>query len=346
MLARQVAGLAVLAVTLAALPPVAVAAADGYLVAYRDLADRLAAEGTVEAVRQSSIAAQVAGQIVEIRIKVGDHVKAGQVLLRIDPRSAEQALAGSRSQVAEAQATLANAKRSYQRSQQLHAQNFISKAALDQAELDYRATEARVAALQASAGQASTARTFTTITAPYAGVIAALPVEVGDMATPGKPLLTVFDPAAMRVTATLPQSAMPAIQPQMPVRIEFPGIKRQVMTSQITQIPLADSRTHSIRLRLDFDEVAGVLPGQFARAYFATGSTRKLVIPETAVLRRSEVSAVYVLTADGRPQLRQVRLGEVAGDGWIEVLAGLRDGERIAPQPVLTGLASSTAPKK
>lgn len=347
MLARQVVRLAVLTVALAALPPLAVAVtADGYLVAYRDLTDRLAAEGTVEAVRQSTVAAQVAGQIVEIRIKVGDRVKAGQVLLRIDSRSAEQALSGSRSQVAEAQALMANAQRSYRRSQQLHAQNFISRAALDQAEVDYRATEARVAALQANAGQASTAKTFTTITAPYSGVIAALPVEVGDMAAPGKALLTIFDPAAMRVTATLPQSALPAIKPQMPARVEFPGIKREVMTSRITQIPLADSRTHSIRMRLDLDEVEGLLPGQFARAYFATGSTRKLVIPEAAVLRRSEVSAVYVLAADGRPQLRQVRLGGVVGDGWIEVLAGLREGERIAPQPVLTGLASSTTQNK
>jgi len=119
-----------------------------------------------------------------------------------------------------------------------------------------------------------------------------------------------------------------------------------VATTRITQIPLADSRTHSIRMRLDLCEVDGLLPGQFARAYSATGVTRKLVIPEAAVLRRSEVSAVYVLTADRQPQLRQVRLGEAAGDGWIEVLAGLREGERIAQQPVTTGLASSAIENK
>jgi RND family efflux transporter MFP subunit len=334
-----------LAIMLVALPPAAVAAA-GYVVAYRDIADRVGAEGMVEAVRQSTVAAQVAGQIIEIKVKVGDRVKAGQVLLRIDPRSAEQALSGSQSQVAEAQAMLSNAQRSYQRSQQLYAQKFISKAALDQAEQDFRATQARVAALQASAGQATTARTFTTITAPYAGVVAALPVEVGDMATPGRPLLTVFDPAAMRVTATLPQSALAGIKLQLPAQVEFPALKRMVATTQITLIPLADSRTHSSRVRLELGEVAGLLPGQFARAYFATGVTRKLVIPEAAVLRRSEVSAVYVLAADGQPQLRQVRLGETAGDGWVEVLAGLREGERIAQQPVRAGLASSAIQKK
>jgi len=132
----------------------------------------------------------------------------------------------------------------------------------------------------------------------------------------------------------------------LPAQVEFPALKRVVATTQITLIPLADSRTHSSRLRLELGEVAGLLPGQFARAYFATGVTRKLVIPEAAVLRRSEVSAVYVLAAGGQPQLRQVRLGETAGDGWVEVLAGLREGERIAQQPVRAGLASSAIQKK
>jgi multidrug efflux pump subunit AcrA (membrane-fusion protein) len=119
-----------LAIALAVASPPALLAAEpaaaGHVVAYRDMPDRIATEGTVEAVRQSTIAAQVAGQIIELKVKVGYHVKADQVLLRIDPRSTEQALSGSRSQVAEAQAMLANAQRSYQRSQQLYAQKFIT----------------------------------------------------------------------------------------------------------------------------------------------------------------------------------------------------------------------------
>lgn len=320
------------------------APAASYIVAYREVPAAISAEGVAEAVRQSTLAAQIPGQIVELRVKVGDSVKAGQVLARIDPRAAEQALSGSQSQVAEAQASLNNAQRSFERSKKLFAQKFISQAGLDQAQADYNVAQARVAALQAGAGQASTAKTFTVITAPYAGVIAATPVQVGDMATPGLPLLTLFDPTAMRVTATLSQSSLAAIQLQQPARVEFPALKQSVTARQITLIPLADSRSHTARLRLDLGQVAGLLPGQFARAYFVTGMARRLVVPEQAVLRRSEVTAVYVL-GSGQPQLRQIRVGEVSANGFIEILAGVRAGEGVAQDPIRAGLILSSGAK-
>ena len=312
-----------------------------YTVAYRDVPDAISAEGVVEAVRQSTLAAQIAGQIIELRVKVGDQVKAGQVLARIDPRTAEQAVSGSQSQLAEAQAALANAQRTYERNKQLFAQKFISKAALDQAEVDYKAAQARVSALQANVGQASTARTFTTITAPYSGVVAATPIEVGDMATPGRPLITVFDPAQMRVIATLSQSSLREVSLQAPAQVEVPAAKTRLTAKQVTLVPLADSRTHTARLRLELGEAADLLPGQFARAWFTTGVARKLAIPETAVLRRSEVTAVYVLSQAGQLQLRQIRVGDTSVDGYVEVLAGLREGERIAQEPVKAGLGAA-----
>jgi RND family efflux transporter MFP subunit len=319
-------------------PAVQAAPAATHVLAYRDVPDVISAEGVVEAVRQSTLAAQIAGQIVELKVKVGDRVKAGQVLVRIDPRAAEQVVSGSQSQLAEAQAGLTNALRSYERSKQLFVQKFISKAGLDQAELDYKAAQARVGVLQANAGQASTARTFTTITAPYAGVVAATPVEVGDMATPGRTLVTVFDPASMRVIATLSQSSLRDVKLEMPVQVEVPIARRRLTAKQVTLVPLVDSRTHTARLRLELNDAAGLLPGQFARAYFTTGVARKLVIPAGAVLRRSEVTAVYVLGSGEQPQLRQIRVGESSVDGYVEVLAGLREGERIALGAIKAGL--------
>lgn len=322
--------------------PVAAAPAAAYAVAYRDVPDVISAEGVVEAVRQSTLAAQIAGQIVELKVKVGDSVKAGQILLRIDPRAAEQVVSGSQSQLAEAQAGLTNALRSYERNKQLFAQKFISKAGLDQFEVDYKAAQARVGALQANAGQASTAKTFTTITAPYSGVVAATPIEVGDMATPGRPLVTVFDPANMRVIATLSQSSLRDVKLQLPVQVEVPALKRSLTAKQVTLVPLADSRTHTAKLRLELGDAVGLLPGQFARAYFATGVARKLVIPDRAVLRRSEVTAAYVQSASGQAQLRQIRVGEVSVDGYVEVFSGLREGERVALDPVKAGLLSGS----
>ena len=311
------------------------------VVEYKELGRIAVAEGVVEAVRQSTLAAQVAGRVVALNVRAGDSVKAGQVLAQIDARNAMQAEAASQSQVREARANLANVKSKYERSKQLFAQKFISQAALDQAQAEYVAAQEQTTVAVANASQAATSKSFTTITAPYSGVITSTEVEVGDMATPGRALLTVFDPRELRVTATLPQAVLAQAKLNAPVAVEIPTLGRSLTASTVTVVPIADTRTHTTRVRLMLPEAAGLLPGQYARALFVTGHTRALVIPMPAVLRRSEVTAVYVLDRSGVAQLRQVRLGEPAGDGFIEVLAGLVPGERVSLDPVRSGIEAS-----
>jgi RND family efflux transporter MFP subunit len=307
----------------------------------RDLPQTIAAEGVVEAVRQATLGAQVAGRIVELAVKAGDGVRAGQVLLRIDARTADQAVAASRSQVAEAEANLANARRRHDRNVSLLAQKFVSQAAVDQSDAELKAAQAQVAAVTANAVQASAAQTFTTITAPFAGVVGATQVELGDMAQPGRALVTVFDPKELRVTATLPQALLARAKLGEPVEIELPARTATVRATKVTVIPLADARTHTTQVRLDLPATDGVLPGQFARAYFVTGTMRVLAVPASALLKRGEVTAVYVVDREGRALLRQVRAGETVAGGMVEILAGLTGGERIAQNPVQAGMAAS-----
>jgi len=338
---RSLPGLALLAFAASGLAQTA--PLPGAVVAYRDI-DRVAVvEGVVEAVRQSTLAAQVAGRIVALPVKSGDTVKAGQVLVQIDPRSAVQAEAASLSQVQEARANLANARAKYDRSVRLFAEKFISQAALDQAKAEYLAAQAQGAAADANAGQSTTSKSYTTIVAPYNGIVASTEVDVGDMATVGRPLVTVFDPGELRVVATVPQAVLATADLAAPVRIEVPSLKRSLAARRVTVIPVADTRTHTTRIRLDLPEGSGLMPGQYARASLVTGHSRALAIPQSAVLRRSEVTAVYVIDAKDRAQLRQVRLGESAGDGLVEVLAGLSAGERVATEPVRAGIETGKA---
>ena len=316
------------------------------LVEVRDLPQTIAAEGVVEAVKQTTVGAQVAGRIVEMAVKAGDTVRAGQVLARIDARTADQAVAASFSQIAEAEANLANARRKHERNRELLAQKFVSQAAVDQSEAEYKAAQAQLAAVKANAGQAVAAQTFNTITAPYAGVIGATLAEMGDMAQPGRALFTVFDPRELRVTASLPQAALPRLKLNEPVRVEIGSPARSLTATKVTVIPMADARTHTTRIRLDLPAAEGLLPGQFARAFFVTGGVRALAVPATALLRRGEVTAVYVVDAEGRAQLRQVRTGEPVGDNLVEVLSGLAGGERIARNPVQAGMASAAPASK
>jgi RND family efflux transporter MFP subunit len=317
-------------------------------VSYQTIDISYSTEATVEAVRQSTVSAQVSGRITAVNFDVGDTVKAGQVIVRIDPSELSQAVAGSRAQVAQAEAQLANAKANYDRQVQLFQQKFISQAALDRATAEYRAAQAAAQAARAGAGQTSAVRSYTTLTAPFSGVVMARHVEVGEMATPGKPLMTGFDPNDLRVVANIPQYKLAEVQKTARASVEIPSLNKWIEAKGITVLPSADIATHTVRVRLDLPEnLSGVIPGIYARAYFATGEARKLVIPNSAVLRRSEVTGVYVVDAKNHVSLRQVRLGEPTAKGEVEVLAGLNPGDTIALDPVKAGIyAKSEANKK
>jgi RND family efflux transporter MFP subunit len=243
--------------------------------------------------------------------------------------------------VREAQANLVNATAKYERARRLLAQKFISQAAVDQTEAEYLAAQAQAATASANASLATTSTSFTTIVAPYDGVVASTDVEVGDMATIGRPLVVVFDPRALRVSATLPQATLAEAKLDAPVKVEIPAQKRALTAQRVTVIPVADVRAHTTRVRLDLPPTTGLMPGQYARAAIVVGRARALAIPTSAVLRRSEVTAVYVMDANDRAQLRQVKLGEAAGDGFVEVLAGLNPGEHVALEAVRAGIEAS-----
>lgn len=309
------------------------------VVGWRQVDATWAGEAVIEAERQSTVAAQTAGRVMEINFRPGDAVRQGQVIMRIDPSVAQQQVAGARAQVAEARVVLENATREYERFKELFAKNYVSKSQMDVVEANYKAARARLNTLQASSGQAVTTRAFANVTAPYSGVMSALHVEIGEMAAPGTPLATGFDPAWLRASAQVPQAWIDAVRQGNKAFIEVLGSAQWIPASRLVVMPAADPRTHTTEVRGYLPaNVGGLLPGQFVRMHFVTGTAHRLVVPAVAVLRRSEVTGVYVLPEKGRPRLRQVRLGERQGDGSYEVLAGLRAGEKVALDPVRAGL--------
>ncbi len=295
-------------------------------------------EATVEAVKQSTVSAQVAGRVAAVNFDAGDSVKAGSVIVRLSAQELGAAVAGSQAQVAQAQANLANARANYERQQQLFQQKFISQAALDRATAEYHAAEAAARAARAGVGQTAAVSGYTTITAPFSGVVAARHVEPGESVTPGQALMTGFDPRDMRVIASIPQYKLAEVKASPRVAVEIPSLNRWIDATGVTVLPSADVATHTIKVRLDLPAgLEGVIPGMFARAHFATGTARKLAIPADAVVRRSEVTAVYVVK-DERVSLRQIRLGTPNARGEVEVLSGLNPGEVIALDPVKAGI--------
>lgn len=211
----------------------------------REVEQTYSIDGVVEATRQSTVSAQISGRVKAIYFDVGDRVSKGQVILRIDEREANQALAGSRAQLSQAEAALQNARLNYERSKQLFEQKFISQAALDKAKSDYEVAKAQAAASEAGAEQSALAQSYTSVLAPYPGVVAARLVELGEMVTVGKPLMTGFDPSQLRVIASVPQEKLKDIGSHPVVTVEVPSLERWIKAASVTVQPSADVRTHS-----------------------------------------------------------------------------------------------------
>lgn len=305
-------------------------------------------DGVVEAVRQTRLSTQVAGAIVALQVKAGDRVKAGQELLRIDASAAQQGVAASASQVEAAQAQLKVAASELARQKQLHQKQYISQAALERSQAQWEAAQAQVNALQAQTRVAQTQSGFFLLKAPYAGIVSEVAVTLGDMALPGRPLLTLHDPSALRVTAAVPQALLGSLSTRLDqVRYEINGIggsAARLQPAAVELLPTLDAASHTaqIRLALPSAGAAGaagqaLMPGLFARVWLPVGGSAKagpqrLFLPASAILRRAELTAAYVVDAQGKPSLRQVRLGRVTGD-QVEVLTGLRPDDKVAADP-------------
>jgi RND family efflux transporter MFP subunit len=295
-------------------------------------------DGVVEAVRQTVIAAQVPGAVVALLVKPGDMVKAGQVLVRLDARAAEQSAAASDAQVRAARAELDVARKEFERQRQLFQKQYISQAALDRAEAQFKAAEAQTASQLAQAGVTRTQSGFFVVKAPYAGIVSEVPVTLGDMAMPGRALVTLYDLAALRVTASLPQTAAARVAATAAAKVEIPGLpaeRQWVVPTRFTILPSADPATHTVQVRLDLPAgLAGVAPGVFARAWLPVEAAvgARIMVPSASVVRRAEMTGVYVMEPSGKPVLRQVRLGRVSGN-TVEVLSGVASGDRVALDP-------------
>ncbi len=291
----------------------------------REVAQLWPADATIDAVKQTTLSAQVSGRIVAVAVDAGARVRAGETLMRLDSREASQAEAAAQAQLTQAQAQ-------YERTRSLLEKKFVSPAAMDRADADYKSAKALAA--QAGAGLS-----HATIAAPFAGLVGQRMAELGDMAVPGKPLLTVYDPNGLRAVASVPQRVLDAVRGNRKAWVEFPESGRRIEAVRIELLPTVDAQTRTATLRAYLPAgIEGVVPGMFARVHLATGLTSKLLVPANAVIRRGEVTLVYVLDNKGEPHLRQVRLGESTPEG-LEVLAGLKAGEHVSLDPVQAGIA-------
>jgi len=289
-------------------------------------------DGIVEAVEQATLAAQTSGRIVALERDVDDRVRRGDLIMRISGVEQRARLDAALESLSEAEALATEARAQFGRVRDLVERKLLSQADMDRATAARDAAEARLAAAEASVAAAREQFGYTEVRAPFARY-----VEVGEAVSPGAPLAAVAAPDLLRVNVDIPQALADEVRGLGAAAVH--AGERDVPSERITVFPAASAGSNTVRVRVDLPAgTAGLFPGMFVKVGFAIGDLATVRVPASVIVRRGEVTAVYVVTGEGRIALRQVRLGR-AVNGAIEVLAGLEPGERVAADPVAATLA-------
>lgn len=290
-------------------------------------------DGVVEAVNKATLSAQTGGRVTELPFDVNDYVKVGDVIVRFTDVEQQSGRRQADAALRAAEAAAREAELAFTRAKEMIDKKLVAQSAFDQAQARNDAAKAALEAARAAVRQAGEQVDYTVVRAPYSGILTERHVQVGETVRPGQPLVSGLSLAQLRVEVEIPQGDLAGIREQAKAAILLDD-GRRIEAKEVILFPYADAKTHSFKVRLELPEAeTGLQPGMTVKTAFAIGQTKRLLIPAEALVKRSEVTAVYVIDRQQRIALRQIRLGHRFGD-QVEVLAGLDEGEQIAADPL------------
>jgi RND family efflux transporter MFP subunit len=271
--------------------------------------------GTISSLNDATLASRVAGLVEEIRVREGSRVKTGEILVVLDDRDL-------RAQRDRAEAELENATLQLQRVRTLYAERSAAKQELDNAERVHKVSEASLRTIEANLA-------YTTIRAPFDGIITAKMIEAGELASPGKSLLRIEDPQNYRLEATVAETDVSHLRVGQSVTVRLDAMGGSELTGRVAQIlPVADPSTHSFLVKANLPRGPNMRSGLFGRMVFPVGTRNGLMVPQSSVLVKGELAQVYVVGESGLVQLRLIQLGRIYRNR-VDVLSGLTPGERV-----------------
>ncbi|MDQ6967786.1 MAG: efflux RND transporter periplasmic adaptor subunit [Mariprofundaceae bacterium] len=278
--------------------------------------------GMVTSDHRVAISSRLSGYIRDIKVREGDQVSEGQVLLHIDPVNAKQALV-------RAKADVNNAKLDMQRYESLLHEGAVTSQQFDKVKLRYQVAKSQVK-------QAKHQLSYAEVSSPMSGVVVEKRMEKGDLASPGMPILILEDPSSLLVQTYASEQFVAQIDEGDAVDVEIASLKRHFKGVVRQIVEAADPVSHQFLVKVSLPSMEDIHPGMFAQTGFHVGMRKALLIPEAAVITQAGLNAVYVTDAASVAHYRLIRIGK-RQDNMLEILAGLHDGDHIvwAGKPAL-----------
>jgi RND family efflux transporter MFP subunit len=269
--------------------------------------------GTVRARLHATIEAKTSGRIKDLPVVLGQKMKAGELVARLDAPEIKARLD-------QAEAGLQQAERDAKRMSSLFNQQAVSRA-------DYEAADSRYWVAKGVVAEARAMMRYVQILAPFDGVVTRKCVEVGDQAAPGKPLVDLEDPSQLQLEADVPEAMASRIEQNARMTIRV-GQGSADLSGTIVEIaPIADPTTRTFRVKLDVPACPGLMSGQFARLVVPVGENTSLRVPASAVVQRGQMEIVFVVE-NQRARLHLVKTGRRVNDE-TEILSGLDSGDSV-----------------
>ncbi|MDP5238393.1 efflux RND transporter periplasmic adaptor subunit [Uliginosibacterium sp. 31-16] len=297
--------------------------ADGNLLAY---------SGEVRSRYEADLGFRIGGKLIERQVNLGDTVRKGQVLARLDAQDVRLSASSAVAQVAAAQADLALAKAEYERAQNLFAQKFLSGSAVDSRRTQFEAAQAKLRQAQAQNSVSDNQVGYATLLAGRDGVVTSLPVEVGQVVTAGQLIVRIADPAQREVLTWIPESRARQFKPGQQALVQvwgdmsktYPGVLREIAASADTS-----TRTYAARVSVPAADETLSLGATAAVGFVQPSAASAVRVPQAAVVRGGDDKAqVWIVGGDNVVQARQVEV-ESYRDEVVVLRSGLNIGERI-----------------
>lgn len=289
--------------------------------------------GRVKNTRESTIASKVMGKVMDIKIKAGDKVKKGQVLIKIDDRDPRGRVSQAKGALTQAKAAKKIARQMLDRWEELKRTDSASQAKYDKAIFDYNSAKGAVEQAEGAYNSALSYLKETTVTAPFSGTIVDTMIEEGEMTSPGYPLLRMEGDPDLEFEATVNGQDINLLRvgQKATVILDISRNEQKDINGVITEIvPSSDRVTHSNLVRLKLEDESDIRSGMFGRAKFSreASSCPGLLIPEKLIVRHGQLSAAFILDTTNTIRLRLIQEGRRNGDE-VEVLSGIGMGDKL-----------------
>jgi membrane fusion protein, multidrug efflux system len=287
------------------------------------------AAGTVQAARRTSVSSRILAVIADIRVRAGDAVKEGDLLIELDDRELRAQVEQAKRAVDATDATFAGTSNDFERARQLLRDGVISRSEFDRAESAFRVAEAEQARARQALQGAEVALSYASLKASVSGRVIDRLADPGDTAVPGRPLLSLYDPEALRIEVPVRESLVSSLQLGDPIEVRMGTAKEPIAGAVDEIVPQAEAGSRTFLVKIGLPKQDAIYTGMFGRAILPSGTRRRVVVPAAAVERVGQLTFADVVDDERRLARRLVTLGQPTPSGDLEVLSGLRPGETV-----------------